>query len=111
MLDSQPPLHLVLTTASNPDEAARIGRKLVEERLAACATLVPGAESIYHWRDKIEHASETLLLLKTGSEQLEALEIRLHQLHTYQTPEFMVLSADAASRSYMDWLQTSLRKP
>jgi len=111
MLDSQPPLHLVLTTASNPDEAARIGRTLVEERLAACATLVPGAESIYHWRNKIEHAAETLLLLKTGPEQLAALETRLHQLHSYQTPEFMVLAADAASHSYLEWLQTSLRKP
>jgi len=111
MLEIQPPLQLVLTTAATHDDAARIGRILVEERLAACATLIPGAESIYHWRGKIENAVETLLLLKTGPEQLTALEARLHQLHNYQTPEFMVLAADAASRSYLDWLQASLVKP
>jgi len=110
MLESNPPLQIVLTTAATHDDAARIGKILVQERLVACATLIPGAESIYHWRGKIENAAETLLLLKTGPEQLEALEVRLHQLHNYQTPEFIVLSADAASRSYLEWLQASLQK-
>jgi periplasmic divalent cation tolerance protein len=110
MLESQPPLHLVITTAATHDDAARIGKILVQEKLAACVTLVPGAESIYHWRGKIENAAETLMLVKTGTEQLAALEARLHQLHNYQTPEFMVLAAEAASRTYLDWLQASLQK-
>jgi periplasmic divalent cation tolerance protein len=100
---------IVLTTVANPEEAARLGRALVEERLAACATLIPGAQSIYRWQGEIESASETLLLLKTGSEQLAALEARLHELHSYQTPEFLVLKVDAASQPYLDWLQASLR--
>ncbi len=56
---------IVLTTAAGPDEAARIGRTLVEEHLAPCATLVPSVESIYEWQGKTEQATETLLLLKT----------------------------------------------
>jgi periplasmic divalent cation tolerance protein len=103
------PARIVLTTVANPEEATRLGRALVEERLAACATLIPGAQSIYRWQGEVESATETLLLIKTGPEQLTALEARLHELHSYQTPEFLVLAVDAASQPYLDWLQDSLR--
>ena len=82
MPDTPPPIRLVLTTAASPGEASRLARTLVEERLAACATLIPGVQSIYHWQGEIEASTETLLLLKTGAAQLEALEARLHQLHS-----------------------------
>jgi periplasmic divalent cation tolerance protein len=102
---------IVLTTTANPEEAARLGRSLVEERLVACATLIPSVQSIYRWQGAVESPAETLLLLKTGPEQLAALEARLHELHSYQTPEFLVLKVDAASQPYLDWLQSSLRQP
>jgi periplasmic divalent cation tolerance protein len=111
MPEAAPPARVVLTSAANPDEAARIGRALVEERLAACATLIPGVESIYRWQGEIETDAETLLLLKTGPDQLEALETRLRELHSYQTPEFLVLKVDAISQPYLEWLQESLRLP
>jgi periplasmic divalent cation tolerance protein len=103
-------VRLVLTTTANPGEATRLARTLVEERLVACATLIPAVQSIYHWQGQVESATETLLLLKTGQEQLAPLEARLHQLHSYQTPEFVVLAADAISHPYLDWLQSNLRK-
>ena len=106
-----PPIRLVLTTASSPGEATRIARTLVEERLAACATLIPSVQSIYQWQGQIEFSTEILLLLKTGPDQLPALEARLHQLHSYQTPEFVVLGVEAASQPYIEWLQSSLRQP
>jgi periplasmic divalent cation tolerance protein len=106
-----PPARIVLTTTANPEEAARLGRALVEEGLAACATLIPAVQSIYRWQGAVESATETLLLLKTGPDQLAALEARLHELHSYQTPEFLVLNVDAASQPYLDWLQASLRQP
>jgi periplasmic divalent cation tolerance protein len=109
MPEAVPPVRIVLTTVANPEEAARLGRTLVEERLAACATLIPGAQSIYRWQGEVESATETLLLLKTGPEQLAALEARLRELHSYQTPEFLALAIDAASQPYLDWLQASLR--
>jgi periplasmic divalent cation tolerance protein len=111
MPDSAPPVRLVLTTCASPGEASRLGRTLVEERLAACATLIPAVQSIYHWEGNIEYATETLLLLKTGPDQLAALEARLHQLHTYQTPEFLVLGVEGVSHRYLEWLQASLRQP
>jgi periplasmic divalent cation tolerance protein len=102
---------IVLTTAANPDEAALLAGTLVEERLAACATLIPGVQSIYHWEGQIESSTETLLLLKTAADQLPALETRLHELHSYQIPEFLVLDVSTGSHSYLEWLQASLRKP
>ena len=111
MSESAPPARVVLTTVANREEAARIGRTLVEERLAACATLIPGVESIYRWQGEIETDAESLLLLKTGPDQLAALEARLRELHSYQTPEFLVLTVDAVSQPYLEWLQESLRLP
>jgi periplasmic divalent cation tolerance protein len=108
MLETNPPIRIVLTTTANPDEAARLGRTLVEEGLAACATSIPAVHSIYRWHDQIESSTETLLLLKTGPDRLAALEARLHQLHSYQTPEFLVLDVESASHPYLAWLQSSL---
>lgn len=99
---------IVLTTATNPEEAERIARTLVEERLAACATLVPSVRSIYRWEGKVEDAQETLLLIKTGTEQLAALEARLHTLHSYETPEFLVIEPAAGSVAYLAWMQSNL---
>ena len=110
MPETTPPARLVLTTTSDAEEAGRIARVLVEEGLIACATMVPGAQSIYRWEGKIESASETLMLMKTGPDQLEALEARLHALHSYETPEFLVLCVDAGSRRYLDWLDLNLVK-
>jgi periplasmic divalent cation tolerance protein len=111
MPEAPPPARIVLTTVANPEEAARLGRTLVEERLAACATLIPAVQSIYRWQGEVESSTETLLLLKTGPEHLVALEARLHDLHSYQTPEFLVLGVEAASQPYLDWLLASLRQP
>ena len=99
---------VALTSAANPAEAERMARTLVEERLAACATIIPGARSIYRWKDAIEDASETLILLKTSSAQLEALEARLIALHSYETPEFLVLAVETANTRYLDWLEAAL---
>jgi periplasmic divalent cation tolerance protein len=110
MLEAKPPACVVLTTTANQEEAARLGRTLVEERLAACATMIPAVQSIYRWKGEIEASTETLLLLKTGPEQLAALEARLHELHSYQTPEFLVLPVESVSLPYLDWMQECLRK-
>ena len=87
---------IVLTTADNPKEAAHLARTLVEEGLAACATMIPAVQSIYRWQGEIQLATETMVLLKTGPEQLAALEARLLELHSYQTPEFLVLQIGRA---------------
>jgi periplasmic divalent cation tolerance protein len=102
---------IVLTTAASGDEARSLGRTLVEEHLAACATLIPTVESIYRWEGKVETARETLLLLKTALPQIAALRSRLLALHSYETPEFLVLPVESGSEGYLAWLVSSLENP
>jgi periplasmic divalent cation tolerance protein len=108
MADASTSARVVLTSASDPAEAERLARTLVEERLAACATLIPSVRSIYRWKDAIEDTHETLLLLKTGTKQLDALQKRLIALHSYETPEFLVLAVESGSPEYLKWLQANL---
>ncbi len=104
------PARIVLTTAANHEEANRIGHALVDERLAACATIIPAVSSIYRWEGKVTSAPEVLIVLKTTLDQIPALESRLHALHSYLTPEFLVLPIESGSRAYLDWLLSSLRE-
>ncbi len=97
-----------MTTVGSREGAERLGRVLVEERLAACATILPGMHSIYHWKDQIESSAECILLLKTALHRLPALEARLHALHSYETPEFLVLAVEGGSRVYLAWLEASV---
>ncbi len=108
MPESSTTARIVLTTAANTEEATRLGRALVEERLVACATLIPAIESIYRWKGNIESSVESMLLLKTSVTRLSALEARLQALHSYETPEFLVLPIEAGSHAYLDWMNQSL---
>jgi periplasmic divalent cation tolerance protein len=108
MLESPTSARIVMTTVVSREEAERLGRVFLEERLAACATILPGAHSIYHWKGKIESSEESMLLLKTTIHRVPALEARLHELHSYETPEFLVLAVEAGSRPYLAWLEASL---
>jgi len=101
---------IVFSTVVNPEEAARLGRILVGEHLAACVTLLPGVQSIFHWKGTVEESVETLLMIKTGSDQLDALEARVHELHSYATPEFLVLDVASGSARYLQWLGSCLGK-
>jgi len=108
MPDLSPQIRIVLTTSSNPGAATRLARTLVEERLAACVTMMPGATSIYRWKDKLETADEVVLLIKTTNEHVAALEKRLKELHSYETPEFLVLKVEGGSEEYLAWLTSSV---
>ena len=104
-------IRIVLTTAAHRDEAERIARTLVEQRLAACVNLIEGVRSIYHWQGAVESSAEVLLVIKTSYEKLAALEIAIGQLHSYSVPEFLVLSAEGGSKAYLAWIRRSLEEP
>lgn len=108
MLEPASSARIVVTTVASPEEGARIARTLVEERLIACATILPAAHSIYRWQGQIESTSESVLLLKTEADRLAELEARLHELQSYQTPEFLVLDVESGSHDYLAWLRASL---
>jgi periplasmic divalent cation tolerance protein len=108
MAEPTPAVRIVLTTTANPGAASRLARTLVEERLAACVTILPGALSIYRWKGQVETADEVMLLLKTTEDRLAALEKRLKELHSYETPEFLVLKIEVGSEEYLAWLRDSV---
>jgi periplasmic divalent cation tolerance protein len=102
---------LIVTTAGSRDEAERIARALVDERLAACVNIVPGLTSIYRWQGKVEAAPELLLLIKTTAANLSRLEEAVRRLHSYEVPEFIVLTPESASKPYLEWLLESAAPP
>lgn len=95
---------VVLVTAGSADEAAAMGRTLVEERLVACANIVGPIRSIYRWQEAIEDASEYLLLLKARAADVPSLEARVQALHSYEVPEVLALPVAAGGALYLTWL-------
>jgi periplasmic divalent cation tolerance protein len=100
---------LALTTVADREEAERIAHALVEERLAACVNIASGVRSVYRWQGAVETADEVLLLIKTTVQNIDKLRIRLHELHSYDLPEFLVLEVAGSSQEYLDWITASLR--
>jgi len=98
---------IVLSTTSSREEAQRIARTLVEERLAACVNLVENVASIYRWQGDVEESLEIMLIIKCNVEKLAAIETRLHQMHSYDVPEFLVLPVEGGSSAYLRWLRES----
>jgi periplasmic divalent cation tolerance protein len=95
---------LILVTASPRAEAKRIAHALVEERLAACVNLIGGVHSVYRWKETVETADEVLLLIKTRQEKVDAVRTRVHELHSYEVPEFLVLDVTEGSGAYLEWI-------
>jgi len=95
---------VVLVTCGSVSEARKIGRSVVERKLAACANVVPGVESIYRWKGKVERAREVLVIMKTAANRLPDLEREVKRLHSYEVPEFIVLPLTAGSRDYLNWI-------
>ena len=98
---------VVFVTTTTEDNAAAMGRALVEERLAACANLIGPIRSIYRWQDVVEDGAELLLMIKTRSSLFPELETRIKELHPYEVPEIVAVNIDQGSAQYLDWLDDS----
>ena len=99
---------LVFTTFANEADAARVARVLIEERLIACANLIPAARSLYRWQGAIQDEREVMALMKTRKQDWTALLSRLHELHPYETPECIAVRVAAGAPKYMEWLESAL---
>ncbi|GAB4305218.1 MAG: divalent-cation tolerance protein CutA [Promethearchaeota archaeon] len=95
-------------TAPDRTVAEKVARALVEEKLAACANLVPQVTSIYWWEGKVEKAEEVLVVLKTTRERAAALIKRVEEVHPYDTPEVVGLRITAGSERYLAWIDRSV---
>lgn len=101
---------VVLTTVSSTEEATTLVRTLLERRLVACGTMLPGARSMYRWNGKVADEQEIVVLLKTRAARLEALEVAFGELHPYKVPELLALPVQAGLSKYLAWIdeETSL---
>lgn len=95
---------VVLTTLASPDEAHQFVRTLLERRLIACGTLLPGAKSLYRWQGKIAEEQEVVVLLKTRAARLDTLRTAFTELHPYKVPELLALPVEAGLEKYLAWI-------
>jgi len=99
---------VVLVTAPDLKTGRKLARAALAARLIACANLVPRVESHYWWQGKIEAGAEVLLVMKTTTARLGALEKLILAKHPYDTPEFIAVPVSRGSRRYLDWVQESV---
>ena len=98
----------VYSVFSNRDEAERIGRAVVEERLAACINIIGDIRSIYRWNDGIESADEVAAIFKTSDTAADALVTRIAALHSYEVPCIATWPIDKILASYADWVEQNV---
>jgi len=102
---------VIFVTAGSETEAETIARTMVEEQLAACVNILSPIRSIYRWEGKIADDREWLLVIKTRAERFSAIEERVKELHSYQTPEVIALPILQGSEAYLHWLSENVSEP
>lgn len=97
---------IVLSTTGSQAEAARIAEELVERRLAGCVNVVGRVQSFYRWEDKLQRGEEFLMLIKTDRAHLEQVHTAIHELNSYEIPEFISVAVDGGSEKYLNWMES-----
>ena len=99
---------VALTTAGSAEQAKSLAQELVRRRLAACVNVVPGVCSFYRWKGELVEEGERLLVIKTDAGRLEDLQAAIRELHSYETPELIVLEVAGGDPAYLAWVDASL---
>jgi periplasmic divalent cation tolerance protein len=100
---------VTLVTCKDPKQAAAIARVLVQEKLAACVTVVPKITSIYRWEGRVLEASEVLLVIKSRRALSKRLASRVQALHSYEVPEVVTIPITGGNPAYLRWIRQSTR--
>ena len=95
---------LALSTFPDQETAREISNELVTKKLAACANILPGVESIYRWKEKIESGNETLVLFKLSEDRQSAFQEKLRSLHPYEVPEIIFIPISSGLPEYLRWV-------
>ena len=98
---------LALSTFPDPETAQRISNQLVTEKYAACANILPGVESIYRWKEKIESGNETLAFFKVSEDRQLTFQEKLRSLHPYEVPEIIFVPVTTGLPEYLRWIAES----
>jgi len=100
---------LILCTCPDDQVAKKIATCLVEEKLAACVTMLPNVTSVYRWQDNIECQNEVQLIIKTNKDKFNLLSDRINTLHPYDIPEIVALNIHQGNLQYLNWISESLK--
>ena len=98
---------LALSTFPDGETARRISNQLVTEKFAACANILPGVESIYRWKEKIDTGNETLVFFKLSEDRQAAFQEKLRSLHPYEVPELIFVQVADGLPEYLRWVAES----
>jgi len=99
---------VVLMTAPSMEEAARIARALVGERLVACCNIAPSIRSIYRWQGEVCDEQEVMMIAKTRGEAFGRLRSRVAALHSYDVPEIIAIPIASGFEPYMKWIEENV---
>ncbi|MFQ5866602.1 MAG: divalent-cation tolerance protein CutA [bacterium] len=99
---------VLFITSGSQEEAKRLAKVLVEEKLAACVNILPDVESIYWWKDKIELSKERMLVVKTQGKMVKRVVKRVKEIHSYKVPEVIALPIVEGNRDYLQWISDAL---
>lgn len=97
-------IYAYITTADR-DEAQRIGRALVESRLAACVNILPDMQSIYRWEGRVQEARECVLIAKSEADQADAIVVKVREMHSYTCPCVAILPVTGGNPDYLEWIR------
>lgn len=100
---------LAITTVASEADAATLVRGLLEQRLIACGSMLPGMRSMYRWEGRLANEPETLVLLKTTADRVAALKSAVEALHPYQVPELLTFAVSDGLPGYLEWLAAEVR--
>jgi periplasmic divalent cation tolerance protein len=99
---------VVISTCGSAEEAERLARMLVDERLAACVTVAPSVKSFYRWNGVVTDSAEWLLIIKSSRPLFAKLKTLLESNHTYEVPEVIALPIVDGSENYLNWIDREL---
>jgi periplasmic divalent cation tolerance protein len=99
----------ILFVTSSSDHAPELVRTLVDERLVACGNIMPGVLSVYRWEGETCQEQESVILMETTTDRVQAATARISQLHRHDIPKIVVLDPESANPPYMEWVRTQTR--
>ena len=100
---------VLLTTVSDSEEAHKIAEVLLNQRMAACVSIVPGVSSLFWWHEKLDSAQESLLIVKTKALLLNQIVTLVRKIHSYEVPEIIALPIIGGNPDYLEWIDKEIK--
>ncbi|MCX5696662.1 MAG: divalent-cation tolerance protein CutA [Candidatus Omnitrophica bacterium] len=99
---------VIFVTAANKKEAGRIAKRLLSAKLAACVNITDKIDSFFRWQGKVDHARESLLVIKSKKSKFKQIAKLIKSLHSYEVPEIIALPIVCGDKAYLEWINESV---